>query len=190
MVWESSAPASEPVTRTEAKAFMKVRSAVTADDSLIDDLITAAREEYEHESGFITITRTITEYWDEWPADGRTIVLSVGPVASVTSVKYKPTSGTLTTIDSSNYTTDFTSTGARIYFDEDYTLPDLGEFINRVQVIYVVGTAVESVPETAKLAIKTRVAFMYNNREDMPLGGKPGQRTFEVLARRKRRDWV
>lgn len=105
---------------------MKVRSTVTADDDLIDGLIKTAREEYEHESGEITTTRTITEYWDDWPTDGRTIELTVGPVASVSSVKYKPDGGTLTLIDSSNYTTDLVSTRARIYFNEDYTLPEMG----------------------------------------------------------------
>ena len=190
MGWSSSVPATEPVTRTEAKAFLKVRSSVTADDDLIDELIKSARQEYEHESGDITTTRTITEYWDDYPTDGRTITLSVGPVASITSVKYRPDSGTLTLIDSSNYTTDLVSTKARIYFDEGYTLPELGDFINRLEVIYTVGVAAASVAETAKTAIKTRIALMHNNRADMPLGGKPGQRTFEVLARRRRRDWV
>lgn len=190
MAWSSSVPAAEPVTRTEAKLFMKVRSAVTADDDLIDGLIEAARIEYEHESGEVTTTRTITEYWDGWPADGRTIELSVGPVASVTSVKYKDDDGTLTVIDSANYTTDFTSTKARIYFDTDYSLPDMGDFLNSLEVIYVAGVAADSVPESAKIAIKTRMALMYNNRADMPLGGKPGQRTFEVLARRRRRSWI
>lgn len=169
---------------------MKVRSTVTADDSLIAALITSAREEYEHESGSITVTRNITEYWDEWPKDGRTITLSAGPVASITTLKYRDESGTLTTISSSNYTTDLTSTNARIYFNEDYTLPEMGDFINSLQVVYVAGVAVADVSEVAKLAIKTRVTLMYNNRADMPLGGKPGQRTFEVLARRKRRNWV
>ena len=190
MGWSSSVPATEPVTRTEAKAYMKVRSTVTADDDLIDGLIKTAREEYEHESGEITTTRTITEYWDDWPADGRTIELTVGPVASVSSVKYKPDGGTLTLIDSSNYTTDLVSTRARIYFNEDYTLPEMGDFINRLEVVYVVGVSAANVSEVAKAAIKTRIALMYNNRADMPLGGKPGQRTFEVLARRRRRDWI
>ncbi len=186
----TSGPASEPVTRAEAKAWLKIRTANTADDTLIDTLISTARHEYEHESGEFTITRTVVEYFDAWPA-GRVITLTAGPVSAVTTVGYKDEDGNSQTFAGAGYTTDIIGNHARVVLNEDYDWPDLFNGPNAVFITYSAGFASASVvPETAKTAILTRLTMLYQNREDMPLGGMPGKRTFESLSNRRRRHLI
>ena len=60
------APTSEPITRAEAKAFAKVD--VTDDDSLIDALITAARQLVETEQNRQLMPATYELTLDEFPS--------------------------------------------------------------------------------------------------------------------------
>ncbi len=179
----SSGPASEPVTAAEAKEWLKLRSTFTADDTLISSLIETAREQYEHSSGEVTITRTVEQFWSMWPK-GSKICLLFQPVSSVTSVEYRDDNGTLQTFASANYTVDLYRGKVRIVLNEDADWPsDIGEFPNAVKVTYVTGYAnAAAVPESAKTAIKAAVSMLYYNRSDMPLGGNPVRRTAQALA--------
>ena len=57
--------ASEPITLTEAKNFLRVDG--TDDDTLISALISAAREMCESYCRRILVTTTIDEYFDGFP---------------------------------------------------------------------------------------------------------------------------
>jgi len=180
----SSGPSTEPVTTAEAKEWLKLRSTFTADDTLIDSLIETAREQYEHNSGEITITRTVEQFWSMWPK-GSKIELLLRPVSSVTSVTYRDdVDGTYQTFASSNYTVDLYRGKVRIVLNEDADWPsDIGEYPNAVKVTYVAGYAsAATVPESAKTAIKAALSLLYYNRSDMPLNGSPGRRTAAALA--------
>ena len=163
----TSGPASEPLTTSEVKNWLKV-DALT-DDTLIDSLIKAARIYAEKYTGRALFTQTIKEYYDYWP---EVVCLSFAPVQSVASVKYLDTSGTLQTVDGGNYTSDIISRPARIAPNPDYAWPVLGAYPNAVEVTYVAGaTTTGAIPETIKTAMLLIIAFLYENREDIPISG-------------------
>lgn len=58
-------PASEPITSTEAKNWLKVDS--SADDALISGLIVSARQYAEQYQCTALYTQTILEYYDCFP---------------------------------------------------------------------------------------------------------------------------
>src|SRR3990172_9406936 len=99
-----TAPATEPVTRTEAKVHLRIESAVTADDTLIDRLIIVARQLGEAHTGRAFITQTWDLKLDAFPA-GR-IRLPKAPLSSISSVTYLDTNGASQTWDSGDYLVD------------------------------------------------------------------------------------
>ena len=101
--------ASEPITLTEAKNFLRVDG--SDDDALITALISAAREMCEQYTRRILVTTTIDEYFDGFPnyknAVSKDIIyLSRGPVQSITSLKYVDEIGSEETVASSYYVSD------------------------------------------------------------------------------------
>lgn len=77
-------PAREPVSRTEAKNWLKAEN-ITSDDTLIDVLITAARRQVEQDSGLTLVSTTFDQWFDRFPTSDW-IPLSRAPVVSVTSL--------------------------------------------------------------------------------------------------------
>ena len=78
--------ASEPITLTEAKNFLRVDH--SDDDTLISALITASRQMCEEYTRRILVTTTVDEYFDKFPKNrwnnlSNLIYLSRGPVASI-----------------------------------------------------------------------------------------------------------
>lgn len=182
----TSGPTTEPVSLTEAKAQLRVEH--NDEDTLIASLISVARRKVEQETGRALLTQTIVEYWDEWPNRGK-IDLSIYPVSAVTSVKYIDDDGTLNTWPSDNYTTSLTDMNNRIWVNPDVDLPDLGDYPDAVQVTYTAGaSAATDVPAELKHAILTQVAFLYERREDMPMGA--GVRTAAWLQFGSRKNLI
>lgn len=167
-----TAPASEPVTLTEAKAFLRVDS--SADDTLIGDLIAAARDLVETSLGRRLVTQTWQLTLDAFPADARggdaAIRVPYPPFASVTTLKYRAGAGTLTTWGSSNYVADIQSTPGRVYPALGVSWPETWELPNAVELVFVCGTAVADVPGAIKTGIKMIVADVYERRELAGLG--------------------
>lgn len=159
----TTAPASEPITTAEAKTHLRVTG--SDEDTYIDTLVTAARSWCEKYTNRALITQTITETFDTFPATGESLILTVGKVASVTTVKYY-TSGTLTTWTNTNYIVDPVGEQARISEALDITWPDIDDRVNAVEVIYTVGTVAASVPAPIKQAILLMVGYFDQNRED------------------------
>lgn len=184
-------PAFEPVSRTEAKLHLRIESAVTDDDLLIDALVKAAREWCENYTRRSYVSRTLELRMDCFPDQ---ILLPRGPVLSIGSVKYLDQGGTLTTLDPANYQTDLYSVPGRIRppFGSVWPVPKLGT-VNAVVVTYdagyVVGSpsdqaaAAESVPASLKAAIKLMVGHWYENREQVVVGNvQPAQLPMAVSA--------
>lgn len=159
----TTAPASEPITTAEAKTHLRVD--VSAEDTYIDTLVTAARSWCEKYTNRALITQTVTETFDTFPATGESLILTVGKVASVTTVKYWA-DGAQSTWTNTNYIVDPVGEQARISEALDITWPEIDDRVNAVEVIYVVGTASGSVPAPIKHAILLLVGSMYENRED------------------------
>lgn len=167
----SSGPASEPISLTEAKLWLKVD--VTADDNLITDLITSARKFVERQTNTAMITQTIVEKFDAFPQGSinaeAIIRLAVSPVQSVTSITYIDTDGTSQTLSSANYVVDTTSRPARIGLDSTQFWPSTIAEVDAVTITYVAGyTATSDANFPAELldAMYLIIASRYENRQD------------------------
>lgn len=165
-----SAPASEPISRTEAKLFAKVDT--TADDDLIDSLITAARVYCEGETRRAFVEQT----WDYTLPDFPTgaIVLPMQPVTSVTSVSYVDTTGATavftygTSPDTPKY--DVFTDGPRTLIEPKYNLtwPTTRDTRNAVTVRFVAGYT--TFPADLKQAMYLLISHWYDIREPVQVG--------------------
>jgi len=167
-----TAPASEPVTTTEAKNHLRVD--VTDDDTLIGSLITAAREYCEIYTGQSFIERTYRADLYDFADD---IWLPNGPVTAISSVKYYDTSSpqALTTWAASNYTLQ----RDMVRRNDGVSFPSVGTQYDNVQITYTAGwldqssPQAENIPQAVKQALLLMVSDLYENREAQVL--YPGQ---------------
>lgn len=162
-----TAAASEPITLTEAKNFLRVDH--SDDDALITALITAARQMCEEYTRRILVTTTIDEYFDQFPTNNwnglsNIIYLSRGSVASITSVKYVNEIGSEATISSDSYVVDTISEPARIQSVSGW-FGGAG-VVNQVIVRYVVGTAVSAIPKPLIQGMMLVISDLYDQRSD------------------------
>lgn len=159
--------ANEPLSLAEAKAHLRVTHG--DEDSLIESLIKAARQEAENRYKVSFITQTWKLLLDNWPASG-VIELRRGPVSSVSSVKYYNTDGVLTTLVSgTDYQKDLASRPARVVCEPDKTWPSLEtDRLNAVEVIYVAGYGADSTSLDVAIprALLLIVGDLYLNREE------------------------
>jgi len=173
-VTETVAPTAEPVTRAEAKIYSRID--ITTDDSLIDSLITAAREEAEYYTNRSFCRRT---YRADIPYFADTMWLPLGPVISISSIKYYDTSSP--TVLTSLATNTFQLVRDKVVRVHGGTWPSIYPRHDAVQITYVAGYAptsspeveAENVPARVKAAIYLAVGDLYENRERQVL--YPGQ---------------
>ena len=159
-----SAPASEPVTTAEAKTHCRVIG--TADDSYIDSLISAARLYVERRTGRALVTQTWDGFLDAFPDDMDVIELPRFPLVSVTHVKYHDANGAQQTWGSSNYIVDAAAWPGVIALAPNVEWPITQDGRrNAVEIRFVAGQAVGSVPADLKHLVKFLVSHFYENRE-------------------------
>lgn len=162
-------PAEEPVTRVEAKLHLRVDH--TADDDLIDRLITAARQRVENATWRALVTQTLELTLDAWPGGNR-LELPRPPLVSVTSVTYTNSDGQATVWSSSLYQVITQGTPGRIVpaYGESWPTATL-RAANGIAVRYVAGYgAAAAVPALLKAAILLLVGHLYENREAVIVG--------------------
>ena len=161
-----TAPATEPVTSTEAKAHLRVDT--TADDTLIGTLITAARQHVEAHLRRALITQTWELVTDAFPV-GDVLRLPLPPLVSVTSIKYTDEDGAESTLSSGLYVVDTDSTKGRVVLKNGETWPSVTlAAANGVRVRYVAGYGEASaVPRPIRQAILLLIGTMYENRESV-----------------------
>jgi hypothetical protein len=164
-----SQPAVEPVTLAQARAWCRVDSDYTGDDTLIATLITGARQDVE------TITRRalVTQQWKmvldcfpapnanissaswygpQWgvgpgpismakpdDATGFEIFVPLPPLVSVDSIQYVDTNGVTQTLDPTQYIVDLVSEPARITPAYGVTWPATRQQVNAVTVTFTCG---------------------------------------------------
>jgi len=174
-----TAPASAPVTLAEAKAQLRVDFA--DEDTLISGLIDAAVSYLDGRTGILgrcLVTQTWELTLDAFPSDE--IELPLGPVQSITSIKYFDTAGALQTLSSANYIWDDSSLSDWIIPQADW--PDTLETANAVTVRYVAGTDAASVPKALKQAILLLVAHWFENRQPVAVGASVAEMPMAVQA--------
>lgn len=165
-------PASEPVTLTQAKLQCRVDADITADDTLITALITAARRYAEVYQNRALLQQTCVYSLDNFPIYPASVFtpgeikLPVPPLISVASVQYYDVSGTLQTLSDTAYIVDTSSQPGRIvpvygvpWPITTYTRP------NSVMVTFNAGYASASLFPMTCQAILMMVAGWYVQRE-------------------------
>lgn len=158
----STAPASEPISLTEAKLYLRVDT--TADDALITALITAARETVERYTSRALVTQTITQVLDCFPGFG--FRLAVHPVASITSISYKDANGDTQTLASSIYMLDNYEMPNAVVLKANQQFPSTYDETNAVTVVYVAGESAGNVPKAILQAMYLTISDFYENRTD------------------------
>ena len=156
-----TAPTVEPVSRAAAKRSLRLET--SADDDLVDHLITAAREYTERVTNRSFCTQTLDLLFDEWPSD--LIELPRGPVQSVTSVTSYTAADVATVMSSGDYRVDTTTDPARIALNDGAVWPsDLRATGHAGVVRYVAGygaTSDQDSPAVLRQAILLLVGHWY-----------------------------
>ena len=194
-----SAPAVEPVTLSDLKAFLRVD--VTDDDALITGLGAAARALVENLTGRRLVNQTWAMFLDEFPTNrpsirsqvlntmnlvqlpfvDREIVIPLGPCTAITALKYTDANGVQATFDASNYVADVKSEPARLGLKDTADWPDPEAGLQKMLAIEVdfslgYGADGTAAPPELILAIKMMAAHFYEHREavsDMKMAEVP-----------------
>ena len=136
---ETVTVATEPITTAEAKSHLRVT--ISDDDTLIDGLITAAREHVELFCGRSFAQHTyradIADFHDE-------MVLPYRPIQSITNIKYYNTASpqVLTTLALKIYAKNLAS----IVRNDGQSWPTVSTRPDAVQITYVTGYSDQSSP--------------------------------------------
>lgn len=163
----TTAPATEPVDLTTAKLHCRVTS--SAQDALITQIIQAAREQVEYDTGLSLMSQTLTMYLDEFPED--LIELTQGPVQSVTSVKYYDAANTLQTLSSATYQLDAVSNPGRLIPVSGSSWPTTYDKKNAVEILYVTGwTSAALIPAKYKQAMLLLIYSWFQNPSQVVTG--------------------
>lgn len=179
----TSAPAIEPITVNEAKAFARVT--IDNDDDLIEGFIIAARQYVEAYIQGALITQTWTFYFDadEEIFSKRFVNLPIRPIISITSVKTYTDANVAEIYSSDNYRLS----DSRVLLNDAYEWPDNYRIADSAEFVVVAGFGplASDVPEAIRLAIKMIVAQWYEKREasyDPTEGSQAGTVPFGVTA--------
>lgn len=158
-------PAEEPITLTEAKAFL--RQDATKDDAIITALIIAARMAGEALTNRVFVTRTIKAQLSCQIVNYRAehypfIELHRSPLIAITSIQAF-IGGSLTAITPTHKRR---STFDRLLFIDELTTVDVDQPYP-YEVVFTAGYgAAADVPNSIKQALLMHVAFLYENRGD------------------------
>lgn len=161
-----TAPTYEPISVADVAEYLRVDD-LAADQDLLENLITAARQYLEQHLNRPLATQTLEEALTGW---ANPIVLD-SSLQSVTSIKYIDVNGAEQTLASNQYLVDTYAEPAQITPAYNVTYPELYDVPNNVKVRYVAGYTSGGSPDTNPLPKPIRFAMMlvigdlYANRE-------------------------
>ncbi len=156
-------PASEPISLTEAKNFLRITD--SDDDALINSLITAVRQKAETWIRRALITQTWTLWLDAVP-NGLTLSIPLSPLQSITHIKSYDLANSAGTFDSVKYFVDVAS--ARVALNDGQSWPTILRKINALEVEFVAGFgAASDVPETIKQGILQWIKLLFANKSKL-----------------------
>lgn len=163
-----TAPATEPVSLTEAKSWLRV--ATSDDDDLIESIVTSARQHLESQTQRMFITQVWRLVFDAWPPDG--LVEAVpAPLQSLDAVRVYDESGASHDIDLGGFVVD--RAGSAIAAPV-WTLPMPGRAVAGIEIDVTAGYGDDpsDVPAPLRQAIRQLVAHWYDNRGVVATGAE------------------
>jgi uncharacterized phiE125 gp8 family phage protein len=155
-----TAPAVEPLSLAEAKAFLRVET--SDDDDVIGALIASARGHVEAQTRRALITQSWRLAIDAWPDDGRLAVLPA-PLQALTAARVYDFSNVAQALDTAGFVLD---KGASVLLFTPWSLPAPGRAAAGIELDLTVGygAAAADVPEPLRQAIRLLIAHWYENR--------------------------
>lgn len=167
----------EPITLEEAKLHVRVDGSL--EDTLIDGLITAAREYCENYTGRSFASQSIEYFLNAFPSGG--IDLPRKPIDEVTSICYKDQDGVETAlVEGVDYILDVDS--ARIALPYGKVWPSFTPYpLSPIKIEYSAG-GTASIPGPVKTAMLLLIGHWYENREAVLTGSISKQIEFSTKA--------
>lgn len=184
-----TAPATEPVTASELRDFLR-ETATGLPDSEAEDFISEAREMIEEHTGLAMIDQTWKMAIDRWPGgqeqwwDGvkqmaiselhtaahrRELYLPRYPLSSVDSVTvYDEDSNSTTVTVADKFDVDTYQKPGRLTLKRDETWPVALRASNAIEIVYTsgYGSSASDVPAALRRAVKQAAAYLYSHRGD------------------------
>ena len=158
-------PASEPLSVSDAKAFLRVEH--DDDDAIIAALISSARHHVEALTRLGLITQTWRVILDRWPEEGR-VRPKLGPLGALLSVQVYNEAGEATALDVGRFTLD---RAAGVIAAPAWSLPLPGRPQAGIELDMEIGFgAADKVPQVLLQAIRMLVAHWYENRGLVAIG--------------------
>jgi uncharacterized phiE125 gp8 family phage protein len=159
-----TAPASEPITLAQAKTYLRVD--VTTEDTVITDMIVAARMTAENWLRRSLINQVWKLAYDDLLP--QTVYLPMGPVNSVTSVTVINRDASTQTVNSTSYYLNAAKTA--LMFDSTPS-----GF--RIEIIYNsgYGSDASGVPAPIRQGMLSHIASMYESRGEQEQSAIPEQ---------------
>lgn len=179
---QTTAPIGEPVEL--ADIVQQVRFVDAPDRTYANGLITKARRYVETRLQRQLLTASWSMYLDGFPEE---IEVRRLPVLTVASITYVDTAGDTQTLSSSLYQTDLACPDApgriKPAYGEAWPSTRSGDY-NAVTVAFTAGygTDAEDVPETIRHAIMMLVAWWFDQREPVSIGGVVNPLPFTVQS--------
>lgn len=162
-----TAPDEEPVTLAELKEHLRIYSDVTADDDLLEEIITSAREYVEEQTNRALLTQEWELYLDKWP-DENYIRIPFGNLQEAT-VKYANSLSVETTlVEGTDYYLELNGDQlGRVVLPNNTSWPsDTLLSSNPIVVSFKCGWEdAEDIPKKYLTAIKMVASDLYENRE-------------------------
>lgn len=146
-----------------------IDSGDTSEDTQISAWISAAREYGEDYTGHAFAPQTIDLYLDDFPDDDK-IIWPFGPLTSVTSIKYKNSAGTETTMTvTTQYLVDSDTMPGKIFLPYNESWPDFAPYPYNAVTIRAVcgytGATYYIIPKQYKQAMLMHIGYMYKYRD-------------------------
>ena len=164
-------PTVEPVTLSEVKDHLRFDSGMVAHDSMVNGLITSARQWVERVCGRALVQQTRAVLYKDWPDNDR-FVLPYPPIQSVSSVQYTNSAGTTSTFSSDNYSVITEREPGVLVLGYNKTWPTATLHHDEwpIEIQYVCGYATSgsppnyrtNIPNAIKHAIKMHVEINYD----------------------------
>ena len=160
-------PTVEPVTKAEAKLYLKQPDSITADDLLIESLIKSARKLAEDYCNRAFIDQTWTLVLNCTPD---TITIPKGYLDSITSINVYSDDGTATLQASTMYQVE-TGEGATVFLESGNTWTSTTRPYGQMRIAFKAGYggATTDIPEGLKTGIKQLILQMYEDRGNTEL---------------------
>jgi uncharacterized phiE125 gp8 family phage protein len=155
-----TAPAIEPVSLAEAKAFVRVEH--NDDDDLLTALVAGARHLVESRTRRALITQNWRLVRDAWPADGRIDVVPA-PLQSLDAVRVFDADGVALALDLQGFVVD--RAASRLAFAPwSPAAPGRSTAGIELDITAGYGSAAIDVPEPLRQALRMLIAHWYDNR--------------------------